>query len=89
MYGACVDDQLAGFAGTHVEGTLGLLTVLPEYRRRGLGLALERYVIRQEVRRGHIPFCQMFDDNDVSLHLQQKVGMELHPQPIWWLLPHT
>ena len=34
LYGACVDDQLAGFAGTHVEGTLGLLTVLPEYRRR-------------------------------------------------------
>ena len=67
LYGACVDDQLAGFAGTHVEGTLGLLTVLPEYRRRGLGLALERYVIRQEVRRGHIPFCQMFDDNDISL----------------------
>ncbi len=89
LYGACVDDQLAGFAGTHVEGTLGLLTVLPKYRRRGLGLALERYVIRQEVRRGHIPFCQMFDDNYISLHLQQKAGMELHPQPIWWLLPHT
>ena len=65
------------------------VAVVPEYRRRGLGLSLERYVIRQEVRRGHIPFCQMFDDNDISLHLQQKAGMELHPQPIWWLLPHT
>lgn len=88
LYGACVNDQLAGFAGTHVEGTLGLLTVLPEYRRQGLGLALERYVIRQEVRRGHIPFCQMFDDNLTSLRLQQKAGIELHPQPIWWVLPH-
>ena len=88
LYGACVNDQLAGFAGTHVEGTLGLLTVLPPYRRQGLALALERYVIRQELRRGHIPFCQMFDSNDISLHLQQQAGMALHPQPIWWILPH-
>lgn len=87
LYGACVNDQLAGFVGIHVEGTLGLLTVLPEYRGQGLGLALERYLIRQELRRGHLPFCQIFDNNQRSLQLQEQVGMRLHPQPIWWILP--
>lgn len=87
MYGACVNDALAGFAGTHVEGTMGLLAVLEPYRRQGIGLALLRYLIRQELRRGHIPFCQIFDHNAPSLSLHQKAGMALHTQPIWWVLP--
>ena len=37
MLGAFVDGTLAGFAGFHGEGSIGLLEVLPAYRRRGLG----------------------------------------------------
>lgn len=87
LFGACVDDQLAGFVGVHTEGAVGLLTVLPEYRRRGIGLALERYIIRQELRRGHIPYFQAFDSNQISLHLQEQLGMELHREPVWWIFP--
>ena len=42
MLGAFVDGTLAGFAGFHGEGSIGLLEVLPAYRRRGLGEALLR-----------------------------------------------
>lgn len=87
LFGACVDDQLAGFVGVHTEGAIGLLTVLQQYRQRGIGLALERYIIRQELRQGHIPYCQMFESNQRSLHLQERLGMELHTEPVWWIFP--
>ena len=37
MLGAFVDGTLAGFAGFHGEGSIGLLEVLPAYRRRAWG----------------------------------------------------
>ena len=41
MLGAFDEEgNCAGFIGFHGEGSMGLLTVLPEYRRRGIGEAL-------------------------------------------------
>ncbi len=75
MLGAFVDGTLAGFAGFHGEGSIGLLEVLPAYRRRGLGgsaapggrcsLALER---------GQYAFGQVLIDNAPSLALPEKGG---------------
>ena len=87
MYGACVEDRLAGFIGVHTEGAMGMLTVLDEYRGRGIGSALLTYLVRQELRRGHVPYSQIFRENRVSMALQKKVGMALQPETIWWLLP--
>lgn len=87
MFGACVEDQLAGFIGVHTEGAMGMLTVLEAYRGRGIGSALLTYLIRQELRRGHIPYSQMFQENQTAMALQKKVGMELQPETVWWLLP--
>lgn len=36
MVAGQVDGQLAGFAGVHQEGALGMLEVVPAFRRRGL-----------------------------------------------------
>lgn len=87
MFGACVEDQLAGFIGVHKEGAMGMLTVLESYRGRGIGSALLTYLIRQELRRGHIPYSQMFQENQAAMVLQEKVGLEPQPETIWWLLP--
>lgn len=87
LYGACVDDQVAGFIGLHAEGAMGMLTVLEEYRGKGLGVALLNYLIRLELRRGHIPYSHILRGNQISLGLQRKVGMALHPEPVWWVMP--
>lgn len=87
MFGACVEDQLAGFIGVHREGAMGMLTVLESYRGRGIGRALLTYLIRQELRRGHIPYSQTFQENQAAMVLQEKVGLEPQPETIWWLLP--
>lgn len=89
MFGACVEDQLVGFIGIHREGAMGMLTVLKEYQRHGIGRALVTHLIRQELRRGHIPYSQVFRENQRSMALQEKVGMELQPETIWWLLPRS
>jgi len=40
MFGAFIDDDLCGFIGSHKEGSIGMLEVLPKYRGKGIGAAL-------------------------------------------------
>ena len=46
IFGAFVDGRLAGFVGEHHEGSMGMLEVVPEFRRRGIAQALEAALIR-------------------------------------------
>jgi len=85
MLGAFVDGTLAGFAGFHGEGSIGLLEVLPAYRRRGLGEALLRGAVRLALERGQYAFGQVLIDNAPSLALQKKVGMTVAREPLFWL----
>ena len=67
--------RLIGFIGEHLEGSMGILYVLPEYRRRGFGTALQTYLIAMTMEKGFIPFGQVEKDNLNSLRLQKKIGM--------------
>ena len=64
---------------------MGLLEVLPEYRRRGLGEALERNAINRALEAGWTPYGQVFCSNEVSRRLQEKLGMEFSDKYISWL----
>ena len=85
MYGAFVGGELAGFIGTHPEGSIGMLEVLPAWRRRGLATALESYLIGRMRARGYTPFAQIVEDNAPSLALQQKLGLSLAEGRVFWL----
>lgn len=84
MLGAFIDGKLAGFIGCHQEGTYGILSVVPEFRRRGVGYALERHIIGFGLEQGRIPYCQVRPDNKASLSLQNKLGLELSPHTVYW-----
>ena len=86
MYGAFVGGELVGFIGTHDERSIGLLEILPEYRRLGLAFALEAYLINRLLEQGRTPFCQVGIDNEPSLALQRKLGMELSDATVHWLV---
>lgn len=66
-----------GFVGLHPEGCFGLLEVFPEQRGKGYGAALERHIIRFCMERGNIPYCQVNVENEISLNLQGKLGLEI------------
>lgn len=88
MLGAFLDGakEPAGFVGFHEEGSIGMLEVLPAYRRRGLGEILQRAAVNLALERGAYPFGQVFDDNTASLALQKKVGMTLSRTRMFWLM---
>ena len=73
MFGIDENGRLAAFAGTHAEGSMGMLEVLPDHRRRGMGEALEACLIARQLEKGWVPFCQIFDGNEPSLRLQKKL----------------
>lgn len=85
MLGAFFNGELVGFIGTHAEGSMGILQILDGYQHRGLGVALEAAMIASELQRGHIPYGQLFTDNQRSRSLQKKLGMTFADGQIAWL----
>jgi tRNA (guanine37-N1)-methyltransferase len=85
LFGAFREEKLVGFIGKHAEGSMGLLEVLPSFRRQGVGESLERFLIAREVERGNLPYCHVFTDNHVSLALQRKLGLTLAEGSVIWL----
>ncbi len=85
MFGAFLSGTLAGFAGTHAEGSMGLLEVLPEYRRQGIAVVLETFLANRFLAEGRVPFAQIIAGNTASLKLQQKLDFTVSEQAICWL----
>lgn len=85
MLGVFEGDTLTGFAGFHAQGALGMLEVLPEYRRRGYGEALSKAMISLAMSKGRIPFAQIFSDNVPSIKMQEKLGFSFSAPTICWL----
>ncbi|MCI5856963.1 MAG: GNAT family N-acetyltransferase [Agathobacter sp.] len=78
-------ESFAGFVGKHAEGSVGMLTVLPEFRGQKIALALETYMINKELEQGFTPYGQVREDNAASIKLQQKVGLCFSKTPIFWV----
>ena len=85
MYGAYVEEQLAGFVGIHNDGSCGLLYVDAAYRRMGIGASLEAFIINTVKNNGYTPFGQVSVDNVPSLAMQEKLGLYVSDTPVWWL----
>lgn len=75
----------AGFIGLHEDGSMGMLYVDEAYRRQGLAVSLESWLINQLLKRGEIPYCHIGEGNVPALRLQEKMGLYLCDEPMWWL----
>lgn len=85
FYGAFVEEKLAGFIGMHAEGSMGMLQVKESFRRQGIAAALEADTINRMLALGWLPFCQVVTDNMASLALQEKLGLRVAEERLWWL----
>ena len=74
-----------GFVGQHMEGSMGLLEILPAYQRKGYGAELESFMIGEMLRQGLIPYCHFKTDNHPSRALQKKLGLTITDDVITWL----
>ena len=85
MFGAYADERLVGFVGVHDDGSTGLLYVEEEYRREGIGISLVAYAMNRQKEWGYIPYGHTVIDNQRSLALQEKLGLYVAKDTIWWL----
>ncbi|MBQ9958832.1 MAG: GNAT family N-acetyltransferase [Oscillospiraceae bacterium] len=85
LWAAADGEKLMGFIGVHSDGSMGMLEVLPAYRRRGLGYQLEAFAIAEQLRRGWTPYCHVMQGNTASEALQQKLGLTKAQNPAHWM----
>lgn len=86
MFGAFLGDRPAGFIGMHEEGSMGMLEVLPEFRRKGIALALETFLSNRLLAEGKVPFAQIIEGNDASLRLHRRLGFGISESTLCWLI---
>lgn len=84
LLGAFVNEKLVGFISFHAEGSMGMLEVLPEFRRLGYGTALVGEQIKHCLAQKRLPFGQIFCTNEPSLAMQKKLGFCFSPAEIRW-----
>ncbi len=68
------EGALAGWAMTHDDMAMGMLTVLPEYRRQGMAYDMTLALIRKMRQIGELPIVHISKDNSMSLPLVRKLG---------------
>lgn len=84
FWGAFDEERLIGFIGVHAEGSMGMLFVEEDYRRKGIGASLESYLINLHLANGQTPYCHIVEGNGESMALQEKLGLYIADTPIWW-----
>ncbi|MCM1368343.1 MAG: GNAT family N-acetyltransferase [Roseburia sp.] len=84
VFGAIVNGKLAGFIGRHGDGSMGMLEVFDGFGGRGIGTALEKFMINYVMSFGRTPICDVFCQNAASLALQKKIGLTAADGLTFW-----
>lgn len=85
LFGLRDQGQLFAFIGLHEDYSMGMLEVLPAYRRQGWGERLERALTAEVLRRGELPYGHVVKGNQVSFKLQEKLGFRLCSESVFWI----
>ncbi len=85
LFGGYKNGILVGFVGIHLEGSLGLLEIFPQYRQLGYGTMLESYLVNRMLEKDLVPFGQIEKDNLKSIKLQRKLGFEISQDVLYWM----
>jgi tRNA (guanine37-N1)-methyltransferase len=80
------EEKFAGFIAKYAEGSIGMLTVFPEYRRLKVALALETFMLNRDIGQGMTPYGQIVEDNTASFAVLEKLGGYISKTPVFWLL---
>lgn len=85
IFGQRDNGKLFAFVGLHDDHSMGMLEVLPEYRRQGWGERLERALIAKVLSMGELPYGHVATSNDISMQLQKKLGFIPCSDKVYWM----
>lgn len=86
MFGAFADEKIVGIIGIHPDGSIGMLEVLPEWRGRKIGKALETYVINDLLELGQIPYGKIKGENTAAEQMQEALGLYLSKEMVYQMV---
>lgn len=86
LFGLYEGNILTGFIGRHTDGSMGLLEILPEHKRKHYAPYLLNYMCVQYQKRGWTPYSQVEIQNEASLCLHIKAGAIKSDTAIIWLM---
>ncbi len=78
-----IDDELAAWALTHDDGSLGFLQVMDNYKRRGFGISTTISLAQKVIAKGKIPFANIEEDNLNAINLVNKIGFKKDRKITW------
>jgi len=85
IFGLRENSKLFAFIGLHDDHSMGMLFILPEYRRQGWGERLERALTAKVLAMGELPYGHVITGNDISMHLQKKLGFVECSDKVFWM----
>lgn len=88
-FGVMDNGILAGWAMTHEEGTMGILTVLPSFRRKGYAKKVTAALVKSLRAQGNPCIVHIVKGNTPSLTLSYKNGMVYDCDVEWIILDQT
>ena len=80
------NEELAGFIGTHTEGSIGMLFVKDKFRRQKIGTYLEVSMINRMIDKSLPVFAQITPDNLQSVGQHKGLGFTISQQDIFWIM---
>lgn len=86
VFGAYLYGELSGFVGRHLEGSIGMLEVLPDSKRRGVGTALACFMIRRILAAGGTPYAHIIANNEASIAMLGRIeGAHVLDERVAWI----
>lgn len=86
LFCAFFENEFVGYAGNHLDGSIGLLEIFEPYQGKGFGEQLEIFMMHHVMDKGGIPYGEIVLGNEISARLQEKLGFETSKETITWLL---
>ena len=84
FYATYTNGELSGYIGRHDEGSIGLLEIMPKFRRKGLGAFLVDYSVKTLNERGDIAYCNIETSNEKSLNMHLKMNFKPSNKFVYW-----
>jgi len=78
-----IQDKLVAWAAIHDDGAIGMLHVLPEFRRQGLAKEVTIYIIKKLRGLGKLPFAHIEENNFNSINLVESLGFVKDRRVCW------